>query len=175
MTYDHETDDVTEGQGPEAESASPTNGLYSSAEDDSDAPIEFEAGGSDELESASEAAPEMVGDVRAESVTISQGGANSVEAKTVSITQGGAAQVRADDLSVSQGGVALARTGNLSVDEGGSAFAVMADSATVHEGGNVFMLIARSAEGAGRPFLDWRAALAFGAGLALVLRLLRGR
>ena len=106
--------------------------------------------------------------VRAETVTISQGGANSVEAENVSITQGGAAQVRAAQLSISEGGVALARTENLTIGESGSAFAVVADSATVEEGGNVFMLIARSVGGDVRPVLDWRAALAFGAGLAVV-------
>lgn len=172
MTYDNDTDDLTESDHSEIETAAATNGLYESAaadesdensddSDDSDAPIELEPESTE------------IGDVRAESVTITQGGANSVEATTVSITQGGAAQVRADDLSVSQGGVAVARTESLTVGEGGSAFAVMSDTATVHEGGNVFMLIARSTSGEGRPFLDWRAALAFGAGLAVVLRLLR--
>jgi len=139
------------------------------AGDDSDAPIEL----ADELADAG--TPGMAGDVRAETVNISQGGANSVEAENVSITQGGAAQVRAAQLSVSEGGVALARTENLTVGESGSAFAVVADSATVEEGGNVFMLIARSVGGDVRPVLDWRAALAFGAGLAVVARILRRR
>jgi len=135
------------------------------ASDDSDAPIELADAGS----------PGTTGDVRAETVNISQGGANSVEAEHVSITQGGAAQVRAAHLSVREGGVALARTENLTVGESGSAFAVVADSATVEEGGNVFMLVARSVGGEVRPMLDWRAALAFGAGLAVALRLLRRR
>jgi len=143
------------------------------AGDDSDAPIEL---ADDLIDDAADAGtPGMAGDVRAESVTISQGGANSVEAENVSITQGGAANVRAAQLSVSEGGVALARTENLSIGESGSAFAVVADSATVEEGGNVFMLIARSVDGDVRPVLDWRAALAFGAGLAVVARLIRRR
>ncbi len=149
--------------------------MTADAGDDSDAPIEL----ADELGDASTPAdvgePGMAGDVRAETVNISQGGANSVEAENVSITQGGAAQVRAAQLSVSEGGVALARTDNLTIGESGSAFAVVADSATVEEGGNVFLLIARSVGGDVRPMLDWRAALAFGAGLALVARILRRR
>ena len=115
------------------------------------------------------------GDVRAEHVTISQGGAQNVEATTVTITQGGAARVNASEMSVSQGGVALAQTDQLLVDEGGSAFVVMADQATVNEGASIFMLLARSVSGDVRPVLDWRAALAFGAGFAVVLRILRRR
>jgi hypothetical protein len=71
--------------------------------------------------------------------------------------------------------VAIARTEHLTVSEDASAFAVLADSAEVHEGGNVFLLIARSTTGEIRPVLDWRAALAIGAGFAIVLRLLRRR
>ena len=115
------------------------------------------------------------GDVRAEHVTISQGGAQNIDATTVSITQGGAARVNASEMSVSQGGVALAQVDQLVVNEGGSAFAVMADEATVNEGASVFMLLARSVSGDIRPVLDWRAALALGAAFAVVLRILRRR
>jgi hypothetical protein len=158
------------------ETAGDTADAIADAGDDSDAPIELADDADEADDSAADAGtPGMAGDVRAETVTISQGGANSVEAENVSITQGGAAQVRAGQLSVSQGGVALARTENLTVGESSSAFAVVADSATIEEGGNVFMLIARSVGGDVRPVLDWRAALAFGAGLAVVARLLRRR
>jgi hypothetical protein len=116
---------------------------------------------------------DAAGDVRAENVTLSQGGARDVVATTVSITQGGAAQVRAEQMNLSQGGVALAKTDNLTVADGGSAFAVLSDHATVNEGGNVLVLLAGEVSGDARPLLDWRSALALGAGFVLAWRLLR--
>jgi hypothetical protein len=113
------------------------------------------------------------GDVRAENVTLSQGGARDIEATTVSITQGGAAQVRAQQMTLSQGGVAVARTESLTVGEGGSAFAVMSDQATINDGGNVLLLVAGEVSGDARPVLDWRAALAFAVGLVVAWRLVR--
>lgn len=131
--------------------------------DDRDAPVEL---GDD----ASVGVP-GAGDIRAESVTLTQGGASSIEATTVSISQGGAGRVRAGELTVSQGGVGLARTDNLTVEEGGSAFAVLADTARVEEGASVVLLVARNASGG--TIVDWRAALAFGAGLGLALFVVR--
>lgn len=113
--------------------------------------------------------------VRAEHVEISQGGVSSIDATTVNLQQGGAGRVRATDMSVSQGGVGMARAQHLRLQDGASAFAVVADEASVAEGSNVFMLIARTTTGDVRPALDWRAAAAFGAGFALVLRLFRRR
>ena len=113
------------------------------------------------------------GDIRAEEVNFSQGGANTIEAQKVSITQGGAASVRADDFSISQGGVAVARTGSLTIGEAGNSFMVVADKATVEEGGSVFLLVAGSASGDVRPALDWRTALALGAGFGLAISLIR--
>jgi hypothetical protein len=163
MAYDHEFEEQ-----PDSFEGQPEN--IAGADDDSDAPIELTG-----IDATDIPAPVISGDVRAESVTISQGSANSIEADTVSINQGGVAQLRAAEVSVSQGGVAIARTEHLTVSEDASAFAVLADSAEVHEGGNVFLLIARSTTGEIRPVLDWRAALAIGAGFAIVLRLLRRR
>ena len=113
------------------------------------------------------------GDVRAENVTLNQGGARDIDATTVTITQGGAAQVRAQQMSLSQGGVAVARTENLTVGEGGSAFAVMSDQATINEGGNVFLLVAGEVSGDARPVLDGRSAAAFAFGLVVAWRLVR--
>jgi len=186
MTYDQEPEHEIETAVDEAESMA-SNGQRAHpqfdeagsaalgapeepvADDDWDAPIQLD----DVAEPTPTAAPG--GDVRAESVTISGSGANSIEAQSVSISQGGAAQVRATDFSVSQGGVALARAEHLTVNEDASAFAVLADSAEVHEGANVFLLVARSVSGDVRPVLDWRAAVGLGAGLAIALRLLRRR
>jgi hypothetical protein len=131
--------------------------------DDSDAPVQLD----DVVHDAN-------GDLRAQNVSISQGGARDIYAEQVSISQGGAGRVRADSVSVSMGGIAVARTDSLTVKEGGAALAVSADSVTVEQGGNIFVVFARSASGEAR-VVDIRTALAVGAGLGIVLRLLRRR
>lgn len=133
------------------------------ADDDSDAPVELDG---KDVRTAD-------GDLRAQNVTLSQGGAGSIEADTVSISQGGAGRVHAGQMSVSQGGVGLARVEHLTIEQDGSAFALMADEATVDDGANVFLLVAGKVSGNIKPLVDWRSAAAFGAGLALVLTLLR--
>ena len=130
------------------------------ADDDSDAPVRLDENGHRDENGHLPAGMAASGDVRAENVTLDQGGARDIEATTVSITQGGAARVRAQQMSLSQGGVAVARTENLTVGEGGSAFAVMSDQATVNEGGSVFLLVAGEVNGDARPVLDWRSGLA---------------
>ena len=115
------------------------------------------------------------GDVRADRVEISQGGANLVEARSVSIQQGGAGRVRATDVTVSQGGIGLAQADRIEIGEGGGAMAVLAGQATVQPGGRVLLLLARSSSGEVRPLIDPRAAAAIGAGLVLAALLLRGR
>lgn len=140
------------------------------ADDDSDAPIELDA-------SPEAPAPDVAihgaDHVRAENVTISQGGAQTVEADTVSITQGGASRVRAEQFNISQGGVALARTESLTIESQGSAFAVMSEDANIEAGSNVFLVVSRSFSGDVQPSVDWRTALAFGAGVGLVISILR--
>jgi hypothetical protein len=133
--------------------------------DDSDAPVQL-----DEPDSGVDAN----GDLHAPSVSISQGGARDVYAEQVTISQGGAGNVRADNVSVSLGGIAVARTHELTLHEGGSAFAVTADNVTVEPGGRAFLLLARSASGDAR-VVDIRTALATGAGIGIVLWLLRRR
>lgn len=135
---------------------------FAPSDDDSDAPVRLE-----------ETGMTANGDVHAENVNITQGGARDIQATTVSITQGGASQVRAEKMSLSQGGVAIARTESFTVNQGGSAFAVVSDQATVNEGGNVLVLVAGKVNGDGRPLLDWRSALALGAGLVVAWRLVR--
>jgi hypothetical protein len=134
------------------------------ASDDSDAPVNLDENGH---------APDAMTDIRAENVTLTQGGARDIEATTVSIMQGGAARVSAEQMSISQGGVGMARTDELTVNEGGSAFAVVADKATIGEGSNVFLLVAGQVDGDGRPVLDWRSALAAGVGFAAALSVIR--
>jgi hypothetical protein len=112
-------------------------------------------------------------DIDATTVSITQGAARDIDATTVTINQGGAGRVQADDVSVSQGAIGLARAENLTIQEGGNAFAVMADKATLDPETSVFLLVAGSTTGDVRPVLDWRAALALGAGFAVVLSALR--
>lgn len=161
------------------------------SDDDSDAPVSFgdtiDATDAPRNGNRPEGMDES-GDVRAENVTLSQGGARDIFATTVSITEGGArditgtnisitrggaSQVRAEHMEVSQGGVALAKTDNLTVASGGSALAVLSDRATLNEGGNVLVLVAGEVSGDARPLLDWRSALALAAGLVVAWRLLR--
>lgn len=159
--------------------------MGTAADDDSDAPVRLDEnahhdgyGQHDETGRSHDSGHSPAGmleggDVRAEQVTISQGGARDVEATTVSITQGGAARVRAEQMSLSQGGVAVARTEKLTVEDGGSAFAVLSDHATVNEGGNVFLVVAKEVSGDAARVIDWRAAAAFAVGLVIAWRLLR--
>lgn len=112
-------------------------------------------------------------DIDATSVSITQGGARDIDATTVTVNQGGVGRIQADEVSVTQGGIGLARTEHLTIQDGGTAFAVMADKATLDPETSVFLLVAGSTTGDVRPVLDWRAALALGAGFAVVLSALR--
>ena len=125
--------------------------------DDSDAPV---------LEDAADAAAPP------EHINLSQG-VGTISAGSVTLSQGGAGQVHADEMHVSQSGVGLARVNNLTLGDGASAFAVLADQATVEEGSNTFLVVSRSVNGEVKSTVDWRAALAFGAGLGLVVSILR--
>lgn len=141
-------------------------GANEAAPDDSDAPVNLD-------ENGHVTTGQGMGDIRAENVTLTQGGARDIEATTVSIMQGGAARVSAEQLNISQGGVAMARTDELAINEGGSALAVVADKATINEGSNVFLLVSGQVDGDGRPMLDWRSALAAGVGFAAALSVIR--
>jgi hypothetical protein len=141
--------------------------------DDSDAPVQLDDEKT-QLEAPAETAPATAsGLLQAENVNLSQGGVQSVEASTVTLSQGGAGQVRAETMSVEQGGVGMARVSTLTLGSGASAFAVVADKATVEEGSNAFLVISRSFSGDTKPTIDWRGAMAFGAGLGLVISILR--
>lgn len=112
-------------------------------------------------------------DIDATNVSITQGGARDIEATTVTVNQGGVGRIQADAVSVSQGGVGLVRAEQLTIQDGGAAFAIMTDKATLDPESSVFLLIAGSTTGDVKPVLDWRAALAVGAGFAFVLTALR--
>ena len=145
--------------------------------DDSDAPIHLDdtpvIADAPHIAETPQAAAKMPQHVRGENVNLGQGGVQSIKASSVTLSQGGAGRVRADEMTVQQGGVGMARAGNLTLQSGSSAFAVVADEATVEEGANTFLVVSRSFSGDVRPTIDWRTGLAFGAGLGLVLSILR--
>lgn len=113
------------------------------------------------------------GDVRADRVELTHGGASTITADTVSLSQGGAGRVRARELTISQGGVGVARADRLTLKENAGAFAVIANQATVGDTANVFLLVAGRTSGPVRTAIDLRVAAVFGAAFALVLALLR--
>ena len=134
--------------------------------DDSDAPIHLDDDGS-ALKGV------MPQNVKADTVHINQGGAQTIKASTVTVSQGGAGRISADSVTIEQGGLGVARAKTLTLGPGASAFAVVADEAKIEHGSNAVILIARSFEGDVQPTIDWRTALAFGAGLGLVLAIIR--
>ncbi len=142
------------------------------------------------------------GEVEAESVTVAKGGIAAASAEDITVTQGGIGRAEADDIAVRMGAIGCARGERISVELGaigvaiggdvsvtqGFARTVLARNVVVHQGGartivagnvtlegksSTIILVARKVEGDVRTVLDWRGALAVGAGLALAAGLLR--
>jgi hypothetical protein len=118
-------------------------------------------------------APAGMGDVRADRVELSQGGAASITANTVTVSQGGAGRVRATDMSVTQGGVGVARVDRLTLNGQSGALAVVASEASMTGEAKTFLLVAGRTNGPVSAAVDVRAAAAFGAAFALVVVVLR--
>ena len=142
--------------------------------------------------------------VAARDVVIRQGGVRSLSARDVIVRQGGVGRLEAQKVSVTQGGVALASTQTLEVTAGGvggaitdsaalqqswvqavvaqesvtldQAAAGLVASRTVRARDSAIgLVLAREFHGDGvRVLMAPRAALAFGAGLGLVLALVAG-
>jgi hypothetical protein len=130
---------------------------------------------------------EVLDEVRAEHVTITQGGASVVEADSVEITQGGVQAAQTNSLSISQGGAVIVETetadlamsgaGILSADKvelhsAGAGIAI-ADTLVADDKSTIGFLFAGTIEGEPTVKVDARVAAAFGAGLALTFFLLR--
>jgi hypothetical protein len=142
------------------------------------------------------------GEVEAESVTVAKGGIAAASAEDITVTQGGIGRAEADDIAVRMGAIGFARGERISVELGaigvaigsdvsvtqGFARTVLARNAVVRQGGartivagnvtlegksSTVILVARKVEGDVRTVLDWRGALAVGAGLAIAAGLLR--
>jgi hypothetical protein len=142
--------------------------------------------------------------VSGETISVTQGGVETVTATTVEVRQGGIGRAQATDIAVSQGGIGLARGDRVSVELGGIG-AALANEVHVTQSGvgsivardvrieqsavrmlvannvqstkttGVLFLVARKVEGDVRTLLDWRGAIAFGAAFGILASLLRGR
>jgi hypothetical protein len=109
--------------------------------------------------------------IEARSVTVKQGSVNTIKADSVQMRQGGVGRVEANSVRAEQSGIGLVRAETVDVYDGG-VFGAYGD--TVHlEQSDVTFLAAKKVDGEARVLLDWRAALAFGAGLGLAFWLLR--
>ncbi|MGI9585111.1 MAG: hypothetical protein ACR2N7_05925 [Acidimicrobiia bacterium] len=129
---------------------------------------------------------EVQDEVRADHVTISQGGAALVQADHVEISQGGAQAVETKELSISQGGALLVDTESADFNMSGAAV-LNADTVTMQSAGVgltvadtvkaentvIGFLFAGTIEGEPDVKIDARTAAAFGAGLAIALFILR--
>ena len=123
----------------------------------------------------------------ADRVELRMGGIGRVHATDVSVEWGGIGTARADRVAVDRGSVGAALTGDLQVTQG-MARTVLAREAHIEQSyvrtliagrvvaerpTGVLVMIARHVSGDIRPVLDWRGALAAGAGLGLVVSLFR--
>lgn len=130
---------------------------------------------------------QVLEDVTAEHVTVTQGGANRVEATTVEVTQGGAQNVQAENVSISQGGAFGIETSSADLTMSGAGF-ITGDTVTVSQGGAgvvvadtlkaepgsiIGVLFAGTIEGNPDVRVDARTAAAFGAGFAITAFVLR--
>lgn len=134
-----------------------------------------------------EGVEEIIEDLRAEHVTIAQGGAGRIEAGVVEITQGGAQTIEADNVSLSQAGaftidsttadVNMSGVGFLTTDtatlRSGGAGVVIADTVKAEAGSVIGVLFAGTIEGDPNVRVDFRTAAAAGAAFALSLFVLR--
>ena len=127
-----------------------------------------------------------VGNVSAETVTITSGAANTVEAQTVTVSQGGIGNAKADSIQVEQGGIGNAKATLIKVEQGGiglargetvsvtdgGAFGVFANTARLEQSSVVF-LAAKEVSGEAHILFDWRAAAVFGLVTGLTLGLFK--
>jgi hypothetical protein len=120
-------------------------------------------------------------------IELSRGAIGRIEANDVVVTQGLVGAARAERVSVQMGALGFALTGNLSVEQGmartvvareahfeqSAAQTVIAQNVRMERGSNAFLVIAQRVDGEVRAILDWRAAVAFGVAIGVVLSLFR--
>jgi hypothetical protein len=117
------------------------------------------------------------------------GGIGRAQADDIAVRMGVIGVARAERVSVELGSVGLAIGGDVSVTQGfvrtvlardvriskGGAQTVLAGHVTMEPQSGALLILARKVEGNVRPVLDWRAALALGATLAVGIGLLARR
>lgn len=144
------------------------------------------------------------GDVRGESIVMTQGGIQTANATSVEVRQGGIGRANAQDVAVTMGGIGFARGDRVSVELGGMGAGigrevrltqgaasllvgrdvnveqslvqtVAAANVRFERPSIVIFMLARRVEGPVRALFDWRAGLAFGAAAGIVASLFRLR
>jgi hypothetical protein len=125
--------------------------------------------------------------VTAGQVEVRMGGIGALSAEDVFVEWGGVGAARADRVAVEFGSVGAALAGEVRVTQG-FAGSIVAREATLEQGivrtmvaqrvvvnrpSAVLVMIAQHVTGDVRPLLDWRAALAAGAGFGIVTGLFR--
>lgn len=130
---------------------------------------------------------EVIEDLEADHVTITQGGANSVQATTVEVSQGGIQAVQAEAVTITQGGAFIIETtsadltmsgagliaGDTITLQSGGAGMIVADTLKAEPGSIIGFLFAGTIEGNPEVKVDVRTAAAMGAGFAFSLFALR--
>jgi hypothetical protein len=130
---------------------------------------------------------EVLDEVKADHVTITQGGAGVVEAESIEITQGGVQAAQTGSLSITQGGamiveadsadLSMSGAGLLSADrvdmKSAGAGVAIADTLVADDKTTIGFLFAGTIEGQPKVRVDARVAAAFGAGLGVALFVLR--
>jgi len=134
---------------------------------------------------------DVVEEIQAETVEITQGGAGIVQATTINVKQGGIQSATTDSLTVTQGGVGIADSKNTSVTMGGigiltadtvdlssgGAGVTVADTVKASDNSTIGVLFAGTVEGNPTIHVDGRkavVALAAFAGVLIVLKRLLG-
>ena len=115
-----------------------------------------------------------VGGVQADEVHVSRGAIGGVRSRVVTIQQGAIGGAVAGEVSVRQGYIQGVIARDVHIEQGGARTIIAAD-VTMGPQSGAFIVLARRVSGNGKVVLDWRGALAFGAGFGAILALLRRR
>jgi hypothetical protein len=108
--------------------------------------------------------------VSADHVSINQSGVKTVTASNATMTQSAALVFNGDDVAIHEGAIGIARAGR--VDLFDSSVGLVTGPVTIGEGSARILVHLGSADGAIKPVLDTRSALALGAGFASTLVIL---
>jgi hypothetical protein len=114
-----------------------------------------------------------VGRVDASELTVAMGAVGAARADTVSVDKGAVGAVMANRVDVSRGYARSVLARQVQLDRAAARIVVAADVRA--ERAAVMFLVARRVSGDVRVLFDWRGALAFGAVVGILVRVLRRR